>query len=423
MTIVVITQTNRLKLIMVSRNLRFQFTLASYNILSQTLLNEHLHLYRNCNPADLEWPRRGQRILTELLDNQADIICLQEVDSEHLQSLYRPRLARHGYECLYKKKTGYKLDGCAIFYKSQMFNLLNHKGVEFNRTDITHLLNRDNVGLIALLEPRDLKRPKASHLVIANTHLLFNPARSDVRHAQLRYFLAQLEEISFDYHDPTRNERCHLPTILCGDLNSTPNSPLSDYILGRRHPSRVYLGYNDDDENDDDNSADQLGTNNDHAHQTRPTADITRSESNSKPKNAASAGVRLEDLDLFSSETEATDNGEAQSKDARQSSNGSGRPPSTRAGARLAGGSEVAGQYQHSFKFKSAYPSQKPNGQLYVSTFKSDIVDHIFYTHTKLRLESYRELLTREQLASIGPLPNSEFPSDHLSLEAKFTLK
>lgn len=277
---------------MVSRNIGFKFKLVSYNILSQTLLNEHNFLYSNCNPRDLEWPRRGHRIVNELLDDKADIICLQEVELEHLHSLYGPRLAKSGYECLYKKRSGCKIDGCAIFYKSETFTLLQYQGVEFNRSDVSQLLNRDNVGIIAVLQPP----AKTPPLVIANTHLLFNPKRTDIRIAQLKYFLSQLEEIM--------NERNH-PTILCGDLNSSPDSPVNVYIAN------------------------------------------------------------------------------------------------------------------HSLKFKSAYPTMNCTGHRYISTFSGDIVDYIYYT--KLRLDSYKELLTREEFS--GPLPNDKFPSDHLSLKAHFTLR
>jgi len=72
--------------------------------------------------------------------------------------------------------------------------------------------------------------------------------------------------------------------------------------------------------------------------------------------------------------------------------------------------------------FDWVYPTQNKEGTSYVSTFSNCIVDYIFYT-PKLRLESYRELLTVDELREIGPIPNSEFPSDHLTLEAKFTLE
>lgn len=345
---------------MVPRNLSFRFTLVSYNILSQSLLNDHLYLYTGCNSKDLEWPRRGHRIVSELISNQADIICLQEVECEHLQSLFQPKLAGYGYECLYKKKTGLKVDGCAIFYKSKLFHLLNYKGIEFNRTDVTSLLNRDNVGIIAVLKPK-LKWPKESQLVIANTHLMFNPRRSDIKLAQLRLFLSELEEISLERYDSVENKRYHHPTILCGDLNSVPGSTVNNFILKNQNV--------DDEQTSEPNS----------------TAIEANTSSNGESENNNPTPIKE------TSGPEVCDTNNALS-------------------------------LGHTLDFKSVYPTQDRRGRPYVSTFSSCIVDYIFYT-PRLRLESYRELLTEEELRDVGPIPNSDFPSDHLTLEAKFTLK
>jgi len=339
------------RLDMVPRKLGFRFSLISYNILSQTLLNNHSHLYTNCNPKDLEWPGRGHRIISELLHDRADIICLQEVESEHLQSLYRPRLARYGYECLYKKKTGYKIDGCAIFYRSKLFRVLECKGVEFNRTDVSQILNRDNVGIIAVLKPKVQTRSKSSQLVIANTHLIFNPKRCDIKLAQLELFLSELNQISLIDHEHIGAKCCHHPTILCGDLNSAPDSGVSKFII---NPTAFRDGVEDRNErlvvSDEDRCIEDSPRND----------DVTEKIPVDAPN--------------------------------------------------------------HSFMFKSVYPTQNKEGTSYVSTFSNCIVDYIFYT-PKLRLESYRELLTVDELREIGPIPNSEFPSDHLTLEAKFTLE
>lgn len=323
-----------------ARNLGFRFSLVSYNILSQTVLNGHLHLYTSCNPHDLEWPKRGHRIVSELLHDAADIICLQEVENEHLQSLYRPKLARYGYECLYKKRTGTKVDGCAIFYKSELFHLQKCKGIEFNRTDLNNILNLDNIGIIAVLKPKLKSISETAQLVVANTHLLFNPNRDDIRLAQVKLFLSELEEISFEHEDNIKNERSHHPTILCGDFNSVPNSVVERYIT-KNMRSSINTNINQETRDTDNHDKVQL-----------PVED--------------------ENLD-------------------------------------------------HPFQFKSVYPTHDRDGRPYVTTFGDAFCDYIFYT-PELRLESYRELLREEEFKKIEPVPNSEFPSDHSSLKAKFKI-
>ena len=411
---------------MVPRNLKFKFTLVSYNILSQTLLYEHSFLYSSCNQKDLEWPRRGQRIVSELLNNRADIICLQEVELEHLQNLYRPKLALYGYDCLYKKKTGYKIDGCAIFYKSKLFQLISYRGIEFNRTDITYLLNRDNVGLIAVLKPKVRTRSKSSQLVVANTHLIFNPRRDDIKLAQLKYFLQELEEFSLKRDSlsdkttsadaSTKNPvRSYHPTILCGDLNSKPNSVVSKYILRETTSLQRERRIDNsdetvDNEEDEDNDDDEGPSTNNQSRRNRPAEE-----------NEHTATAELEEV-----------NNDNEEDDNNLVANNSNRDADARASKAIKESSQSISDSSdssaaelnssHSFEFKSVYPTHNRFGARYVSTFSSCVVDHIFYT-PKLRLESYRELLTEEQLRNIGALPNYEFPSDHLSLEAKFTLE
>lgn len=398
---------------MVSRNLRFKFTLVSYNILSQTILNDHGYLYTSCNPRDLEWPRRGHRIVSELLKNQADIICLQEVESEHLQSLYRPKLASGGYDCVYKKKTGYQIDGCAIFYKSKLFHLLNYKGIEFNRTDVTNILNRDNVGIIAVLKPRIFTQSRSSHLVIANTHLLFNPARSDIRLAQLKCFLSELEELSLKSYDNINNERCHHPTILCGDLNSPPDSDISRFILKNttstpnNNDSQPSRGIN---EAQAEASRSETRTNDEEAERTTRTTSTNHVD-------VTSQDDQDDDDDKSRIRSEQSINNDMATSD-QDDKEVRVRQPNC-----VIDCEQSLRHYSHSLQFESAYPSESRSGQKYVSTFSSCIVDYIFYTPKNLHLDSYKELFTQQQLEDIGPLPTDEFPSDHFSLEAKFVLK
>lgn len=51
-----------------------------------------------------------------------------------------------GYQSVYKKRTGGKPDGCATFFKTSKFRLLESRPVEYLVRGT--LLNRDNVGKI-----------------------------------------------------------------------------------------------------------------------------------------------------------------------------------------------------------------------------------------------------------------------------------
>lgn len=87
------------------------------------------------------------------------------------------------------------------------------------------LLDRDNVGIIVLLKSVD--EPQRN-LCVATTHLLFNPRRGDIKLAQLGVFLAEIDQVSHYRLEDGTFARC--PVVLCGDMNSVPQSPLSEFI-------------------------------------------------------------------------------------------------------------------------------------------------------------------------------------------------
>ncbi|XP_014889485.1 protein angel homolog 2 isoform X1 [Poecilia latipinna] len=203
----------------------FDFSVMSYNILSQDLLQDNAYLYRHCDPAVLSWPYRLPNLLAEIQQHNADILCLQEVQEDHYENEIKPALQALGYQCEYKKRTGKKPDGCAITFKSSRFSLVSSTPVEFHRRGDA-LLNRDNVGMVVVLQPNTgAAQSNASYSIcVANTHLLYNPRRGDIKLAQLAILLAEIGRLS-RLPDGSTN-----PVILCGDFNSVPWSPLYHFL-------------------------------------------------------------------------------------------------------------------------------------------------------------------------------------------------
>lgn len=214
-----------------------KFTVLSYNVLAQHLLEEHTYLYRKADPEALDWNSRAERILREVRDNQADVLCLQEVQSDHYDTFYVPKLTAMGFTGVFKKRTGDKPDGCAIFFRDSKFELKNSISVEYCKPDV-ELLDRDNIGLIALLTPRILHSRNSAYedlpfIVVATTHLLYNPRRHDIKLAQLQLLFAELDLIAFNSSKATsknNNGISYHPTILTGDFNLTPNTSIYDFI-------------------------------------------------------------------------------------------------------------------------------------------------------------------------------------------------
>jgi hypothetical protein len=72
------------------------FTILNYNILAAELLEQHKYLYKHCDERALDWGKRAKRIMREVTDTAADIVCFQEVQSDHYESFFVPQLTRLG---------------------------------------------------------------------------------------------------------------------------------------------------------------------------------------------------------------------------------------------------------------------------------------------------------------------------------------
>lgn len=137
-------------------------------------------------------------------------------------------LSSPGYDCVYKRRTGTKTDGCAVCYNTKRFTTLSVRLLEFHRHD-SELLDRDNVGIVLLLQPTTAHGEgiRFRPICVANTHLLFNPRRGDVKLAQLAIVLAEIDSVVRQCK--VEGHECEI--ILCGDFNSLPNMPLYQLIV------------------------------------------------------------------------------------------------------------------------------------------------------------------------------------------------
>ncbi|XP_043929832.1 protein angel homolog 1 [Protopterus annectens] len=225
---------------------RFEFTVMCYNILSQNLLEMNKTLYAHCQPEFLNWEYRLKSILEEVKRWDPDVLCLQEVQEDHYREQLESVLIVSGYECIYKRRTGIKTDGCAICYKSAKFSLISCVPIEFFRPP-ADILNRDNVGLITLLQPltpetaeaENVRTSKVTPVCIVNTHLLYNPRRGDIKLAQTAVLLAEIDRIA----RINPEEEIYYPIILCGDLNAVPDSPLYAFIRNGKLQYRGLFGW------------------------------------------------------------------------------------------------------------------------------------------------------------------------------------
>ncbi|KAJ7943969.1 carbon catabolite repressor protein 4-like 4 [Quillaja saponaria] len=184
----------------------FRFSLVSYTILAQSSLFPH------SPPPSLKWKARSNAILAVLKNFGADFLCLQEVDE--YDSFYKENMENFGYSSIYMKRSGKKRDGCGLLYKHDCAELVFEERIEYNdlvksipdgklddeyKDDLSdkqdlepkndsafkkapedrgdpndpHVrLKRDCVGILAAFT---LKDPSHHVIIVANTHLYWNP--------------------------------------------------------------------------------------------------------------------------------------------------------------------------------------------------------------------------------------------------------
>nr|XP_029123569.1 carbon catabolite repressor protein 4 homolog 1 isoform X2 [Elaeis guineensis] len=377
------------------------FSILSYNILSDAYATNESYSY--CPSWALSWPYRRQNLLREIIGYHADILCLQEVQSDHFEEFFAPELDKHGYQALYKKKTSevkfhmlscfwnfnfhcfqlvnmvnYRwlvqvysgnpnaVDGCATFFRRDKFSHVKKYEVEFNKaaqslTDAVIQPNqkkvalsrliKDNIALIVVLEAKFSNQGadnpgKRQLLCVANTHVNVHQDHKDVKLWQVHTLLKGLEKIAVS---------ADIPMLVCGDFNSVPGSaPHALLAMGKvdqLHP---------------DLAVDPLNI-------LRPASKLTHQ------------------LPLVS----------AYSSFARMMGIG------------------------HSLEQQRRRMDPTTNEPLFTNCTRDFIgtVDYIFYTADSLTVESLLELLDEESLRKDTAIPSAEWSSDHLALLAEFRCK
>lgn len=216
------------------------------------------------------------------------------------------------------------------------------------------------------------KHLAGSEFIVANTHLLYNPKRDDVRIAQLQVLLTKLDKFANN-----SKTNAPLPIILSGDFNSQQSSlPLK--LVGNGSISAW-------------NALGSLGISDQCTQQDSEYAEIGQPER--EKEECVSDDVPLhqpQGIQLFDT-----------------------------------------GKIGHGLSF---VPTMFGNDM--ASTLHDDwiVVDYIFYTkftrrdhrkkssHSNLQLLSSYELPSKQQCRQFGPIPNQFVGSDHYSMLSEFVL-
>ncbi|XP_059773864.1 CCR4-NOT transcription complex subunit 6 isoform X6 [Balaenoptera ricei] len=352
------------------------FSVMCYNVLCDKYATRQLYGY--CPSWALNWDYRKKAIIQEILSCNADVISLQEVETEQYYSFFLVELKERGYNGFFSPKSRARtmseqerkhVDGCAIFFKTEKFTLVQKHTVEFNQLAMANsegseaMLNRvmtkDNIGVAVLLELRKELIEMSSgkpHLgtekqliLVANAHMHWDPEYSDVKLVQTMMFLSEVKNIidkaSRSLQSSALGEFGTIPLVLCADLNSLPDSGVVEYL-----------------------STGGVETNHKDFKELRYNESLTKFSCNGK--------------------------------------NGT-----------------TNGRITHGFKLKSAYESGLMPYTNYTFDFKG-IIDYIFYSKPQLNTLGILGPLDHHWLVenNISGCPHPLIPSDHFSLFAQLEL-
>jgi len=220
------------------------FRLLSYNILADIYADSDytrtvLHPY--CPPYALEIDYRIQLTLKELDGYNADVLCLQEVDTKIFNGYLEPTFARCGFTGIFAKKGGDISEGVSCIFNTQKFRLVESynyvlseelannsllsdlwKAVQQNEQLKERILSRTTVCQVVVLDV--IGQPK--RLVVANTHLYFHPDADHIRLLQITIGTRLAQNICRN-NTNAEKDAC---LVYCGDFNSCPGSGVYEFM-------------------------------------------------------------------------------------------------------------------------------------------------------------------------------------------------
>ena len=101
----------------------------SYNVLADRLASGSK--FSHATSRVLSFDFRAPRIMSEIEQSDAQVVCLQEVD--RVPDWYRPRLQALGMKLMHYKRSGFfRGDGIAIAYRNEQMRLLDTVQVDLN---------------------------------------------------------------------------------------------------------------------------------------------------------------------------------------------------------------------------------------------------------------------------------------------------
>eukprot|EP00286_Rhodomonas_abbreviata_P015561 CAMPEP_0181332270 /NCGR_PEP_ID=MMETSP1101-20121128/24995_1 /TAXON_ID=46948 /ORGANISM="Rhodomonas abbreviata, Strain Caron Lab Isolate" /LENGTH=579 /DNA_ID=CAMNT_0023441885 /DNA_START=16 /DNA_END=1755 /DNA_ORIENTATION=+ len=218
----------------------------SYNLLADNTPAERDGEYDFCSSEALDINYRKQLFTWELVQYNADMICLQEV-TPHIYTTYmEPQMRANGWTGVYCNKNFAALMGCAVFFKTDKFEMCSEHRVDLFREwtenkeikrnlhlipeSVKVQLNKANtVGQILELRYKD---DSAAPFFVLNTHLMGHPSDKLGRVIQVSTLLHRLRMVVADTGSYDAG------VIFCGDFNSSQEEAMHELLKTGRLSSK-----------------------------------------------------------------------------------------------------------------------------------------------------------------------------------------
>ncbi|PWA26319.1 DNAse I-like superfamily protein [Artemisia annua] len=241
----------------VSKSDGIKFQVVSYNILAQAYVRsgdkgKFPHSPAACLNINLLW----------------DFVTGKKLELDNYDNFYKEKVGHYDYSSIYVKRGGTKKDGCGIFYKHNKLELVIEEKIDYN--DLAELtldestrakpkekaldsdmngqgtsskdygdpndpyvrLKRDCVGIMAAFK---FKEPYEHYVIVANSHIYWDPEWADVKLAQAKYLLSRVAQFK---KMVSEKFECTPSLLIAGDFNSVPGKV---HIMSF---NLVLIGYN-----------------------------------------------------------------------------------------------------------------------------------------------------------------------------------
>ena len=339
--------------------------------------------YRYTPTKALAWSYRRQLILDEIIQRDADIVCMQEVDQENYSKFFTPALLSRGYAGIFYQKgrarvmqerEARSVDGCATFFKASKFIHLARDFIEFANTAINRIdmkgeddiFNRvmphDQIASITFLE----NRKTGTRFIVGNAHIYWDPNYEDVKVVQVAILVERLAKLADEWakkppYDLEEKRAYRVENGAAGEefpeASVKDIRPSQEYASGTQIPLILCGDYNAE----------------------RHTAVCDLLENGSLPRDHKVLANR--------SYGNFTKNGIA-----------------------------------HPFKLKSAYPDGTMEFTNYTPGYHGNI-DYIWFAPSTLRLKRVLGDIDLDYVSALPGFPMFHFPSDHLPLYAELAVE